>query len=444
MNRLHPRALALACLAISLPALAIQPLVRGARLRPDAEPPHAKLDALRAEDGASVLTEAASRELDALAWKALVDPAGHPLRAWGAPIALAPADTLAFLAARPGLLGFRPGTGGDDLVAREPVRAGNYTVVALDQRWHGFPVEGVRADVRFRDGRAVMARLHLARGIDAARTPVIPETQALALANAAVSADGWLPSSAPRLDASRPLAIVRDGDRWALAWVVRIESAAPRGKLTVWIDAVDGSAIALRDEIRRGASVDTPLTLTVSHEPRRAGDVETISPLPFFAASDVAESFVTDTSGDAIVPIAGATRELVLTLAGPYVGVVLWEGSSAALVTVTSGVPSQFLWDGLSASLSERDAAASHAVVRARMKRMAPDLAWLDARIGIVTDIPDSDGCNAFWDGDDAQFYAESDTCNATARVADVVYHEIGHGLHQNLAVGGNLNCWSQ
>lgn len=440
------RAIALAILAVSLPALAVQPLVRDGALRfakgalaARADAPRARLDLVRAPGAAS---PGVARELEALGWEALVDPSGLPLRIWGPPIAFdvpAPANgALAFLTARPALLGFRAGEEGYELSARPAVRAGKLDVVVLDQRWYGYPIEGVRADLRLRDGEVVMARLHLARGIDAARTPSITGEDALESANRALAEAGWTPRAPPRVDADRPLAIVRHGDAWALAWAVRAESVAPPGRLTVWVDALDGAAIAVRDEVRRGTATDTPLSLKVSHEPRRAGDAEIVSALPFFDASDAGQSFVSDTAGAIVVPVIGANRILDLGLRGPFVDVAFWEGTSAAAVQVTSGIPAEFVWEGLSASLSERDAAISHAVVRTRMKRMAPDLAWLDESIRILTEIPDSDGCNAFWTGSEAQFYAESAECNATARVADVVYHEIGHGLHQNLAVGGN------
>lgn len=428
------RAAALAILAVALPASAIQPI---GRPRVVADPPGWRLDALWGPEATRMLSPAARAELAALEWEALVDPASAlPVRAWGPPAA-AGEGALAFLAKRPALLGFRPGFDGYALVPRAPFRAGPTTVVVLDQLWNGFPVEGVRADVRLRDGYAVMARLHLARGIDAATAPQIPEARALALARAAIAGAGLTPSTEPRLQEKRPLAIVRHGDSWRLAWVVRIDADAPPARLTVWIDALDGAVIAVRDEVRRGAVV-TPLSLEVWHEPRRAGDVEVLSPLPFFAARDGQEAFVTDTAGEALIPVLGSSRVLSLGLEGDFVSVILWNGSSAAAVQVDAGVPQSFVWDAQSASLPERDAAISHAIVRTRMKRMAPDLAWLDERIGIIADIPDAEGCNAFWDGDTAQFYAESDTCNATARVADVVYHEIGHGFHQNLAVGGS------
>src|SRR5207249_5728710 len=70
-------------------------------------------------------------------------------------------------------------------------------------------------------------------------------------------------------------------------------------------------------------------------------------------------------------------------------------------------------------------------------RTMATDVSWLDSQVRLLVEIAGPNGCNAFWDGTGLNFLRESAQCNATARIADVVYHESGHGLHQHLSVGG-------
>ena len=53
---------------------------------------------------------------------------------------------------------------------------------------------------------------------------------------------------------------------------------------------------------------------------------------------------------------------------------------------------------------------------------------------GIRTNINAS--CNATYDGQNINFYRESTTCNNTGNVADVVYHEWGHGVDLNTFPG--------
>lgn len=55
--------------------------------------------------------------------------------------------------------------------------------------------------------------------------------------------------------------------------------------------------------------------------------------------------------------------------------------------------------------------------------------AFDDAPMEVRVDRTDGD-CNAYYDGN-INFYAAANGCNATARVADVVYHEFGHGINQ-------------
>lgn len=398
-------------------------------------------ETVRGPDARTVLHERAARELDALGWEAAVDPSsGFPLRAWGAPITVdrgidAQAAASEFLARRPGLTGFAP-DGGHELVPRETFRAGAVTAVRFEQRWNGIPVEGAAADVRMNREGVVMSRLHVARSIDAETRPLVSEAAALATGLDAALALGHVTAAEPRLDESRPLAIVRHGDRWRLAFLVRVDAEGPPpARLVVRVDARDGSLLSVTDDVR---SADTTLTIRAWHEPRTVGDTLVLAPLQFHAAFDDQDRFVTDSAGMAVVSVSGASRMLTLSLDGEFARVAAWSGTAAtASIEVFDGVPAEHVWDESSARIAELDAAVAHQVVRARMKRMAPDLPWLDTQVSIVVDMPGG-GCNAFWNGVEAQFYDENETCNATGRLADVVYHELGHGFHGALAAGGS------
>lgn len=330
---------------------------------------------------------------------------------------------------------------GHELIARAPVAGGDTIWVHVDHRWQGLPVEGSRGDLRFRDGRLVLVRLAFARDIDLDPAPRISGSRAEAIATHAVRSLGRVPRDDARVDGKKPLVVVRGDDRWHLAWSVELLVERPYGDLTVWIDAHEGTAIGARDRVRSAA---VPLLLDGTHEPRRAGDPLAVAP---FGPLDVRPSggtlpiAVTDTAGRVSldVPAGGASYDL--RLEGPYTQVSLFSGTDAAatLLIAGSATAASLSWTDANALLVERDAFVSAQVVRERMKRLAPGLAWYDEQVRYVVEVPDAQGCNAFWDpvSNTASFFRESPDCNATGRVADVVFHETGHGLHQHLSTGG-------
>jgi len=62
-------------------------------------------------------------------------------------------------------------------------------------------------------------------------------------------------------------------------------------------------------------------------------------------------------------------------------------------------------------------------------------LPWLDAPLDVRVNI--ADACNAFSTGDSVHFYQASAECQNTARVADIVYHELGHSFHNQSIIPG-------
>lgn len=329
---------------------------------------------------------------------------------------------------------------GHELIARVPVTAGDTDWVHVDHRWEGLPVEGSRGDLRFRNGRLVLVRLAFARDIDVDPVAKIGGDRAEAIAEHAMRTLGRVPRQA-LVDEEDPLVIVRGDDRWHLAWRVELITDRPYGDLTVWVDAHDGQAVAARDRVRSAA---VPLFLDGTHEPRRAGDplaLVPFGPLEVRLSGETLPIAVTDTAGFVSLDVPGGGAAYDLRLEGPYTQVSLFSGTgaSATLAIAGSATAASLTWSDANSLLVERDAFVSAQVVRERMKRMAPDLAWYEDRIRYVVEVPDGQGCNAFWDGvsGTASFFRESEDCNATGRVADVVYHETGHGLHQHLSTGG-------
>jgi cysteine-rich repeat protein len=62
-------------------------------------------------------------------------------------------------------------------------------------------------------------------------------------------------------------------------------------------------------------------------------------------------------------------------------------------------------------------------------------MAWLDDTL--LVSVNEGQTCNAFSTGDDIHFFRKSNQCENTARLADVVYHEFGHSLHNHAIIEG-------
>ena len=67
-----------------------------------------------------------------------------------------------------------------------------------------------------------------------------------------------------------------------------------------------------------------------------------------------------------------------------------------------------------------------------------PTHAWLSERVDANVDVS-SGACNAYYTSGTITFFSAYNICNATGRIASVVYHEVGHGIHEYILGGGTF-----
>ena len=79
-------------------------------------------------------------------------------------------------------------------------------------------------------------------------------------------------------------------------------------------------------------------------------------------------------------------------------------------------------------NLKERSAYRSTILIHDHMKGLMPNFTDLDW--SLPTNIDVEGECNAFYDGQSINFYDQGGGCNATSLIADVVWHEYGHGIN--------------
>ncbi len=143
-------------------------------------------------------------------------------------------------------------------------------------------------------------------------------------------------------------------------------------------------------------------------------------------------TYTADGEGNLVAPNA---RELTVNISSPIVKVTNATGTSAA-VRLTSDA--DVLFDGTTNSTLAETTTFYHVNVVRNWAKQYVTAPWFDQQM--VANVNIGDICNAFWNGRSINFFqagtktknGKTLECNNTGEIADVVYHEWGHGLDQN------------
>jgi len=139
----------------------------------------------------------------------------------------------------------------------------------------------------------------------------------------------------------------------------------------------------------------------------------------------------TDMSGDYSIDIDGSSPLNVYSqLRGPFMQVMNDDGVEAeANDVVDPPTVYNVYWNDTNSTPPERDAWYSGVFVHNWIKTLDPDLAVMDFPMVSNVNVPGS--CNAFWSGlsRTINFYRAGGGCSNIAQIADVVFHEYGHGI---------------
>lgn len=364
-------------------------------------------------------------------WTARFDEeSGRAHRAWGPAIALPPiADAADAEAAVRGVLSRHRSLVGVPLSALS-LRGANYVArthtwyVEFDQIVGGAPIWRAGLSARIVDGGLVML------GIDTHPQAHVSASEITAN-NAIVLAQLNGPARlAQHRDASATLVVLpqetEDGLRYALAWQVRSTTTLPVGQWVSFVDAQTGEVLAWYNDVRF-------LEGTVSGTYRqRSFDSDLISaglPLIEVIGTESGSTTYADEFGAYTLPDDSSATS---RLRGRYVETNNASGSDGS-ITFDSGSPTITTINATQAEI------ASYAYlhqVRDWSLRIAPEVQM--ATLELRSNVNDNSGsCNAYYDGN-VNFYSAGDGCNNTGEIADVNYHEWGHGFHYYSLEGGS------
>ncbi len=370
------------------------------------------------------------------AWVASWNEAtGTPHRAFGPPIALAGAtpDAAAVDRAVRAFIAGNPGVFGTPTLELLPVlRANGIWYVRYRQMVAGIPV--LFSDWEFRvgaNGRLVAFGADARESLGAAR------------------ATGQLVRAVARQASHQGLAFaagvdrIEDGGTWFMPWTTaggtelrlvyeqRVRMQNPPGNWFTLVDAHSGEVLWRHNIVRH----------TISGH--ATGDVHLITPTdPLVPASfanlnvDVGGSVViTNSLGHYASPASG-TVTVSSSLSGPFCQVFNDIPPAAAFSTpATDPATADIAWSSANSSDAERDAFFHVNVAHDFTKSVDPSFTGMDYPVPTRVNINAT--CNAFWDGVGVNFFRMGGGCANTASIADVVYHEYGHGINDQLYVAG-------
>jgi cysteine-rich repeat protein len=322
-----------------------------------------------------------------------------------------------------------PGSTASDFVVVANDLSSGIRTIGFEQRHDGVPVLGGRLSLRFANDRlAFVAAAVLPAVTVPARATVVNHSIARARARAFIADENeGATLSVGSIDGTFVLP-VWTGSHWRYQEVVRldIESRAPLGRWTVYLDAGTGEPIAREQRMHDAGTVrfDVPVRYPVSRYDALATDLDVV---------EGGNAAITDLAGQFALTTSPTTVDLQAS--GPLVDVIHNAGSDVAASfgiangeTVTWSMPDDEFGD------AQLSAFVHLSLAKAYVRAIAPGLAWLDETIHAHVNLDGS--CNASSDGDHLYFLRAGE-CQNTARLADVVYHEFGHSVHGAAIIPG-------
>ncbi len=349
-----------------------------------------------------------------------------------------PAEAAALLARHADLWGVPAG----QLTLDRDVAHGDRRSLHFAQVVRGVPVEGAGIDLRLRRGGDGIDRLGMIRVgvVDAAGVATVP---ALAAVDARHAALADLAPVALELRDEGSLVIFPGAPdappRPRLAWRVIAVDAAGARALVTFVDALDGAVLYRYDDVRR----DLSGSLAVQFEQRSEGDPEVTAAAPYLTVESSQGVATADALGAFALP-GGVAEDLAVTMEGPRIRLEDRLVPGDVPLAVFAGAPgpgNDFTWDDAGASFAARDVLAHTEVVRGWTELRAPGLSWLGDQLLATVNI-DSSACNAFYYDGTISFYGDDpgENCANFGRIADIVYHEYGHGIHHFIIETGSFD----
>jgi hypothetical protein len=314
--------------------------------------------------------------------------------------------------------------------------------VTYEQALGGLPILGARLDLRLNQkGELLLIRDRTFKGL------VVPPrgiTAAEAQQRAALDLEGkgltiaGIAPAIPGIEECGPTAEViipvwnEQAARYEAhrAFRIRHDVLTPvRARMRTYIDAADGAVLARTNEIAYEAAEGV---VQGDQQPATPTDAYTRS---FFDALRVSVAGIgttyTDESGHFVLDFPdGTPRTATARLDGLYCNVNRQDGSDAQITGIVGPTaPLTLVFQDGNSVAAERDVFFHANIAHDYIKGIDPSFTGIDYEMPAAVNVAAT--CNAFWDGAGINFYLAGGGCANTGQIADVIYHEYGHGISQ-------------
>ncbi|MFN7972034.1 MAG: hypothetical protein U0166_06735 [Acidobacteriota bacterium] len=325
-----------------------------------------------------------------------------------------------------------------DLRATDVAQVGDVWAVYFERLHDGVPVVSSRIEILFKLGRLVLVKMEsypLLPGASLATVPLLSAPDAAAVASGELS---MMPSASDRARLVVLPVVAHDTVALRLAYEVRQDRPAGAGTLprsyVSYVDARTGAVLEIQDALHYQFSGH----LESQVDQRSPGDPIVNVPNSANTVTVGTSGGTTDAAGNWTIAGSG-TQTLSIGLDGTHLTVSCFLGLCPALSishSVTSGTPSNDLFSAASEDeLAQTDTYRAALATNATALTVYPNETWLLSQVVTATvSIPAS--CNAFYNANTLNFFASDAQCNNTGRIFDVVGHEYGHGIDDNLPGG--------
>jgi hypothetical protein len=320
----------------------------------------------------------------------------------------------------------------NDLQRVNAKRHGRFWYVNFQQVAGAVPVYGGRLQFRLNLGGklvAISGRIHPEVG------PVSSPSLSVERAEAIAMVETGFVEGRDRLMETK-LVVYPDGNRlrtdYILSWMVELINREPPAHWFYVIDAGDGTVVDFWNQIYyEDSATDSIMGLVRgSILPETPTDDPVFRPFKDQQVELTSGGLdITDSLGLFLIESPGPGPDSIIAeLLGPFVNVDNDSTDDAEIrMEAVVGVPNLVVWQPSNSAFSERNGFYHTIVVHDYMKQIDPSYDRLDYSMPCRVDINQT--CNAFWDGFGMNFFRAGGGCANTANIADVIYHEYGHGV---------------
>jgi len=324
------------------------------------------------------------------------------------------------------------------LSARPEIKTSKFTNVVFDQTFNGMKVLFSKASVKLVNGKVVQFAFGVHPNIQLEDKPAIGEQQARSAAQQGISSIvESIQSSAELFILPVPTSESFDYRTvYSVTVATRNSQNVPQQYLT-YVDALSGKIMMRKNWVSHSnGGPAKPNEDDFGVDVQVNGNLYMTNPYGTITTEGLNNIYVTVSGTDYPMGLSGgatigvnAGSNAIIRLEGPWSSVNTNGVTPQKNVTLQAGLNTI----DMSTAANNKELSAYKSVNRIHdhCKYWMPSFTGMDFQLPTNIDLTSGD-CNAFYDGSSINFYALANGCNASSLVADVVFHEYGHGINDN------------